>query len=73
MLNVEKIIRILGYIVYTALWAPFIILISVVAPIVLLIIAIRNGLRIREVMRWYWSKLKEGFAHDKNFIDPGVW
>lgn len=73
MLNVEKIIRVLGYIIYTALWSPFIVLVAVTAPIMLLIIAIRNGLRISEVMRWYWTKLKEGFKHDKKFIDTGVW
>lgn len=73
MLNVEKIIRILGYIMYTILWSPFIILVMVTAPIMLLIIAIRNGQKIANTMQWYLNKLKEGFDHDKKFIDTGVW
>ena len=73
MLNVEKIIRILGYIMYTILWSPFIILVLVTAPIMLLIITIRNGLKIKDIMQWYLTKLKEGFDHDKNFIDTGEW
>ena len=73
MLNVEKIIRILGYIMYTVFWTPFIILVMVTAPIMLLVIALRNGMKIWTVMRWYLSKLKEGFDHDKRFIETGVW
>lgn len=73
MLNVEKIIRILGYIMYTILWSPFIILVLVTAPIMLLIITIRSGLKIKDTMQWYLTKLKEGFNHDKNFIDTGEW
>ena len=73
MLNVEKIIRILGYIMYTILWSPFIILVLVTAPIMLLIITIRNGLKIKDTTKWYLTKLKEGFNHDKNFIDTGEW
>lgn len=73
MLNVEKIIRILGYVMYTILWSPFIILVMVTAPIMLLIITIRNGLKIKDTMHWYLKKLKEGFEHDRKFINTGVW
>ena len=73
MLNVEKIIRILGYVMYTILWSPFIILVLITAPIMLMTIAIRNGQKIKDTMRWYLNKLKEGFEHDKKFIDTGVW
>ena len=73
MLNVEKIIRILGYIMYTILWSPFIVLVLVTAPIMLLIITVRSGLKIKDTMRWYLNKLKEGFNHDKNFINTGEW
>lgn len=73
MLNVEKIIRILGYIMYTILWSPFIILVLALSPIMVLIVSLRNGWRIRDIMRWYLNKLKEGFNHDKNFINTGEW
>lgn len=73
MLNVEKIIRILGYIMYTILWSPFIILVLVTAPIMLLIITIRYGMKIKEVTEWYLKWLKVGFDHDKNFINTGEW
>lgn len=73
MLNVEKIIRILGYIMYTILWSPFIVLVLATAPIMLLIITIRSGLKIKDTMQWYLTKLKEGFNHDKNFINTGEW
>lgn len=73
MLNVEKIIRILGYIMYTILWSPFVILVLVTAPITLLVIAARCGLKVKDVMQWYRNKLKEGFDHDKEFIKTGVW
>ena len=73
MLNVEKIIRVLGYIMYTILWSPFIILVLVFAPIMVLIIGIRNGWKIKDLVRGYFKELKAGFDHDKRFIKTGEW
>ena len=68
-MTVEKFIRILGYVVYVALWSPVIALIVVILPI-WMIIKTRS-------LSFTWMLLKEGlktgFKHDKIFIDTGVW
>lgn len=73
MLNVEKIIRMLGYVMYNIFWLPIIIPVLVLAPIMALVIGIRNGWRIKTVMRGYFDELKNSFEHDKNFIKTGEW
>lgn len=68
-MNVEKIIRILGYVVYVALWSPVLVLIMVVAPI-------STAIRFKSVsFAWMLLKdgLKTGLKHDMNFIKTGVW
>lgn len=68
-MNVEKFIRILGYIVYVALWSPVIVLLMVILPIWVMCMckSIPNG--------WvmYKKALKYGFEHDAEFIKTGVW
>lgn len=68
-MTVEKFIRILGYIVYTALWSPVIVLILIVLPIWMLI-------KIKSLsLTWVLLKdgLKANWAHDVEFINSGVW
>lgn len=73
MLNVEKTIRVLGYILYNILWLPIIAPILVLAPIMVFVIGIRNGWKLKTVMQAYFDKLKSSFEHDKNFIKTGEW
>jgi hypothetical protein len=69
IMTVEKFIRILGYVVYAALWSPVIVLALIVLPIAYVIMfkSVKVGLVV------YWNALKYGISHDKQFIDTGVW
>ena len=68
-MTVEKFIRILGYIVYTALCSPIIVLGLIVLPIVTMIMfkSIPEGWRV------FKNGLKFGIHHDMEFIKTGVW
>lgn len=68
-MNVENFIRILGYIVYTVLWSPVIVLALIVLPIWFMIMfkSIKGGLTV------FMMGLKYGFKHDMAFIKTGVW
>ena len=68
-MNVAKFIRVLGYIVYVALWLPVIVLVMIVGPIAFMIMfeSITEGWAV------YKMALKSGFKHDKEFIKTGVW
>ena len=72
-MDVAKFIRILGYIVYTILWSPVIVLIAVALPIW----AIATCVKYDFPMSYAWKWLKEGFwygvGHDMNFIKTGEW
>lgn len=72
-MNVEKIIRILGYTVYTALWLPIIGLAIIAAPIVLLVLDLRVGKPISGSMEALKNMFIESFYHDMNFIRTGKW
>lgn len=69
IMTVEKFIRILGYVVYAALWSPVIVLGLIVLPIAYMIVfkSIPRGLSV------YMMALKSGINHDKEFIKSGVW
>jgi hypothetical protein len=72
-MDVEKIIRILGYIVYTALWSPIIVTAIVAAPIVLLALDTRVGRPIGGSIEALKNMFMESFYHDMNFIRTGKW
>lgn len=68
-MTVEKFIRILGYVLYVALWSPAIVLILIVLPIWV-------ALKTKSAsLTWMLLKngLKIGIQHDMNFIKTGVW
>lgn len=69
IMTVEKFIRILGYIVYTALWSPVIVLGLIVVPIVLAIML----KSVSDAWKVYKISLRSGITHDMNFIKTGVW
>lgn len=73
MLNVEKIVRILGYIMYTILWSPIIIVGLVVVPIVYIAWGIRGGRRIKDIVSDLIRIQKTAVAHDIHFIKTGEW
>lgn len=68
-MTVEKFIRILGYIVYVALWSPVIVLVWIIMPIWLLVKTKSLALT------WLLMKdgSKTGIRHDVEFIKTGVW
>ena len=68
-MTVEKFIRILGYIVYVALWSPVIVLIMIALP---------GWVTIKtKSLPFTWMLLKDGLKasinHDMEFIKTGVW
>lgn len=68
-MTVEKFIRILGYIVYVALWSPVIVFIMVALPA-------WAAIKTRSIsLTWMLLKdgLKTGIKHDMMFINDGVW
>ena len=73
MINVEKVIRVLGYIVYTIIWSPVIILCLTIIPIVYSANYIKNGEPIKNVVTMYKNALLNGVQHDVNFIQTGKW
>lgn len=72
-MDVEKIIRVLGYIVYTILWSPVIVIGIVVLPIMWVALYIRAGRPIREAVKGCKDALVAGIQHDMNFIRTGTW
>ena len=68
-MTVEKFIRILGYVVYAALWSPIIVLGLIVLPMVFMIMfkSIKDGLSV------FMMALKNSIRHDMEFIRTGVW
>lgn len=72
-MDVEKIVRVLGYIVYTALWLPIIMLAIAATPVVLLVVDIRAGRTIRETIDHLKNLVLENFQHDVEFIRTGKW
>lgn len=68
-MTVEKFIRILGYIVYTALWSPVIVLGLIILPMVYIVIfkSIKEGLTV------FRLALMHNISHDMEFIKTGVW
>lgn len=68
-MTVEKFIRILGYIIYAALWSPVIVLIMIITPIWV-------AIKTRSIsLTWMLVKdgVKTGIKHDMIFINTGVW
>lgn len=68
-MTVEKFIRILGYIVYAALWSPVIVLGVIVLPVAFMV-TFRS---ISEGWTVWITALKAGIRHDMEFIKTGVW
>lgn len=73
MFNVDKIIRLLGYVVWTILWLPHTILMVTVVPIMVLLDAVREGTWIPAVMREYFKGLVKSLRHEWDFIHTGKW
>lgn len=72
-MNVEKVIRVIGYAIYTALWSPVIVLFLTVTPIVVGGWSIRNGVPFKEGFDTYKDILIKSVQHDAEFIKTGKW
>lgn len=71
--DVEKVIRVLGYAVYVALWSPVIVVALLVLPVVWLVMFKRIGFTAKEAMKSLGKSLKASIMHDVNFLKTGVW
>lgn len=72
-MDVEKVIRVLGYIVYTALWSPVIVLALVITPVVWIAMYVRAGRPIKEGIETWARALLNNIHHDIDFIQTGKW
>ena len=74
-MDVAKVIRILGYIVYTALWSPVIVIALVVAPIMYGVLGYKFGkfAGVKEWLKLWWVAQVNNIKHDMYFIKTGVW
>ena len=72
-MDVAKVIRTLGYIVYTALWMPVILLILVAMPIWATAVCISNDWPVSSGFIWMRQAIAGSIAHDMNFIETGEW
>lgn len=72
-MTVEMFIRILGYILYVALWSPVIVLLLLAMPIAYLVLFKRMGFSIKDALGIYLDALKANIQHDIIFIKTGVW
>lgn len=73
MFDVEKVIRVLGYIVYTILWSPVIILCLTITPIIYSGMCVREGKPVNNVITMFKDSLVNGIQHDMEFIQTGKW
>lgn len=71
--DVEKVIRVLGYMVYVALWSPVIVILLLVLPVVWLVTFMRGGMTMKEAVELYGVSLKASIMHDVNFLKTGNW
>lgn len=72
-MNIEKVIRVLGYLLYTALWMPVIVLAIVITPIVWIAMYIRSGAPVKKCIKNLKDALVSGIKHDMTFIRTGKW
>lgn len=72
-MDVEKVIRVLGYIVYVALWMPFIIVYMLIAPIWWMVVTYKAGYSVRDAILHFLRLLMVGIQHDMEFIRTGKW
>ena len=72
-MDIAKIIRTLGYIVYSILWSPIILLVLVVTLPMWIVIAIRAEQGIKAGLKSWFNALATGIEHDMNFIETGEW
>ena len=72
-MNIAKFIRVLGYIVYTILWMPIIVLYFTIGPIVAIGLTVRSGKSVKRCWNQITRTLAEYIAHDIAFIQNGEW
>lgn len=72
-MDTAKLIRAIGYIAYTALWMPIILLCVVIMPIWVTIACIRAELPVINGLTWFVQSLMQGIMHDMNYIKTGEW
>lgn len=74
-MDVAKVIRTLGYIVYTVLWSPVVVIALVVAPIMYGAFGYKIGkfAGMKEWLKLWWIAQVNNIKHDMYFIKTGVW
>lgn len=72
-MNVEKVIRVLGYLLYTILWLPVIVLCFTITPIVWILMYIRVGQPVKQCVKRFKNALAASIKHDVVFLQTGRW
>ena len=72
-MNVEKFIRLLGYIVYVILWTPLLVLIAPISIIAMLVTLNRVGATTKEALQLTGKSFMNSIRHDIEFIRTGIW
>ena len=72
-MNVEKFIRLLGYIVYVILWTPLLVLIAPISIIAMLVTLKRVGATTKEALQLTGKSFMNSIRHDIEFIRTGIW
>lgn len=72
-MNVAKVIRALGYAVYTILWLPITVLYAVVTPIACIGMCIKDGDSVEKCVAEIKRTLITELKHDLTFIQSGEW
>lgn len=72
-MNVEKFIRILGYIVYVILWSPILVVLTPVLAIAMTVVFMQAGMTIKEAIPLTGKSYMGGIRHDMHFIKTGNW
>lgn len=72
-MNVEKIVRVLGYTVYLILWLPLIVALFPVVLIAMLVTFLRADMPVKDALQLIGKSLKSSWQHDAYFIKTGIW
>jgi hypothetical protein len=63
--------RLLGYIVYSVVWLPVVILFTTLGWIEELISGLIMGIKVKVIFKSMWEAIRDSFINDVNFIKYG--
>lgn len=72
-MDIAKVIRVIGYIVWNIIWAPVILLYITITPIVAIGLTVRDGRSIKKCLRQIKRTWTDSNARGAKFIKNGEW